>query len=218
MSLDAPLVDYRRRTRDRRDRHGHGRPAPQFPLKDLLDCRLAGILISDQLTSSSSARPARSSRSAHPELDDLRRGLPPRRHAALLGTRFRPAREFRAAGAGLADHGCSRSWPSRSRGLSAPRASTARTAFGVDGKVFRVLKFRSMRVDAEKRRRAVGHRQRRSRHARGQVPAQAPHRRAAAAVQCTARSTWASSVPRPERPEFVTQLNETIPYYRVRHA
>ena len=31
-------------------------------------------------------------------------------------------------------------------------------------------------------------------------------------------ATWVSSGPRPERPEFVATLAETIPYYRERHS
>ena len=89
---------------------------------------------------------------------------------------------------------------------------------GYGGRVFRVLKFRSMRVDAEKDGKARW--------------AQANDDRVTR-VGRFIRKTRIDELPqllnvlgghmsfvgpRPERPEFVKQLSETIPYYDERHA
>ena len=59
---------------------------------------------------------------------------------------------------------------------------------GRGGKVYRIVKLRSMIPDAEKRHRpAVGHRRRPAHHPRGQVPAQIAAGRSATVDQCAAR-------------------------------
>jgi sugar transferase (PEP-CTERM system associated) len=89
---------------------------------------------------------------------------------------------------------------------------------GYGGKVFRVLKFRSMRVDAEKDGKArwaqanddritrVGRFIRKTRI--DELPQ----------LLNVLRGHMSFVGPRPERPEFVKQLSETIPYYEERHA
>ena len=52
-----------------------------FPLKELLDCRLAGILISDQVTFLERETGKVHLEVLNAELDDLRPGFPPRWHA-----------------------------------------------------------------------------------------------------------------------------------------
>lgn len=88
---------------------------------------------------------------------------------------------------------------------------------GFEGKLFDVLKFRSMRVDAERDGKARW--------------AQKKDRRVTrvGAVSRTIRIDELPQIfnvlaghmrfvgPRPERPEFVTELSEKIPYYRERH-
>jgi sugar transferase (PEP-CTERM system associated) len=101
-------------------------------------------------------------------------------------------------------------------GLSAP-VFYGQPRVGYAGRVFRVLKFRSMRVDAEKDgvRWASEHDDRVTRVGRfirkvriDELP-----------QLINVLSGHMSFVgPRPERPEFVKQLNESIPYYDVRHA
>ena len=89
---------------------------------------------------------------------------------------------------------------------------------GCDGRVFRVHKFRSMRVDAEKDGKARW--------------AQANDDRITAAgrfIRKTRidelpqlfnvfRGQMSFVGPRPERPEFVQQFETNIPYYRERHT
>jgi sugar transferase (PEP-CTERM system associated) len=89
---------------------------------------------------------------------------------------------------------------------------------GYGGRVFRVLKFRSMRVDAEKDGKArwaqanddrvtrVGRFIRKTRI--DELPQ----------LLNVLRGHMSFVGPRPERPEFVRQLSETIPYYEERHA
>jgi sugar transferase (PEP-CTERM system associated) len=89
---------------------------------------------------------------------------------------------------------------------------------GYAGRVFRVLKFRSMRVDAEKDGKArwaqanddritrVGRFIRKTRI--DELPQ----------LLNVLRGHMSFVGPRPERPEFVKQLSETIPYYEERHA
>jgi lipopolysaccharide/colanic/teichoic acid biosynthesis glycosyltransferase len=88
---------------------------------------------------------------------------------------------------------------------------------GFEGKEFDVLKFRSMRVDAERDGKAQW--------------AQKEDRRITrvGAVSRTIRIDELPQIfnvlagdmrfvgPRPERPEFVEELNQSIPYYRERH-
>ncbi|MCX6627178.1 MAG: sugar transferase [Candidatus Solibacter sp.] len=103
--------------------------------------------------------------------------------------------------------------------LSSPGAVLYRqTRVGLDGALFTVYKFRSMRIDAE-----VG---------TGAVWAQKDDPRATAVGRIIRRIRFdelpqlfnvfkgeMSIVgPRPERPEFVRALNEQIPYYRQRHC
>jgi sugar transferase (PEP-CTERM system associated) len=89
---------------------------------------------------------------------------------------------------------------------------------GYAGRVFRVLKFRSMRVDAEKDGRArwaTANDDRVTRVGRFIRKVRIDELPQLFNV-LTGRMSFVG--PRPERPEFVKQLNETIPYYDVRHA
>ncbi len=101
-------------------------------------------------------------------------------------------------------------------GLSAP-VFYGQPRVGYAGRVFRVLKFRSMRVDAEKDgvRWASEHDDRVTRVGRfirkvriDELPQ----------LINVLNGHMSFVGPRPERPEFVKQLNESIPYYDVRHA
>lgn len=89
---------------------------------------------------------------------------------------------------------------------------------GYAGRVFRVLKFRSMRVDAEKdgkARWAQANDDRVTRVGRFIRKVRIDELPQLFNV-ISGRMSFVG--PRPERPEFVGQLAETIPYYDVRHA
>ena len=102
-------------------------------------------------------------------------------------------------------------------GLRAPMFYRQRRV-GLDGHAFNVLKFRSMRVDAErdgKARWATGSDDRVTRVGRfirkvriDELPQ----------IFNVLRGDMSFVGPRPERPEFVAQLNESIPYYDERHC
>ncbi len=89
---------------------------------------------------------------------------------------------------------------------------------GLGGRIFRLLKFRSMRIDAE----APG-------EARWAVKDDPRVTRVGAVIRTlridelpqiinVLRGDMSLVGPRPERPEFVAQLSETIPYYFQRHC
>jgi sugar transferase (PEP-CTERM system associated) len=89
---------------------------------------------------------------------------------------------------------------------------------GYAGRVFRVLKFRSMRIDAEKDGRARWATQNDDRVTRvGRFIRKVRIDELPQLFNVlTGRMSFVG--PRPERPEFVKQLSESIPYYDVRHA
>ncbi|MEO8595935.1 MAG: sugar transferase [Candidatus Solibacter sp.] len=92
------------------------------------------------------------------------------------------------------------------------------TRVGLDGSLFTVFKFRSMRVDAEVATGAVW--------AQKDDPRVTPVGRFIRAIRFdelpqlfnVLKGEMSIVGPRPERPEFVKALNEQIPYYRQRHC
>ena len=176
----------------------------QFPLKELLDCRLAGIEVIDLVTFLE-----RETGKVYLDMlipswmifgDGFRRDVM-RRYSERA---FDMLAELRAAAALVADHVADRARDQARRGSSRARASTASPAWVMRGQMFRVLKFRSMRVDAEKDGQARwADDQRRSRHARRPLHPQGAHRRAAAARSMCCAGDMSFVGPRPERPEFV---------------
>ncbi|HET8903824.1 MAG TPA: TIGR03013 family XrtA/PEP-CTERM system glycosyltransferase [Saccharospirillum sp.] len=88
---------------------------------------------------------------------------------------------------------------------------------GKDGKPFRIYKFRSMRQDAEKEGKAVWASENDSRVTR--VGAFIRNTRLDELPQLynVLRGDMSFVGPRPERPEFVSELNEKIPFYGTRH-
>jgi sugar transferase (PEP-CTERM system associated) len=103
--------------------------------------------------------------------------------------------------------------------LSSPGAVLYRqTRVGLDGSLFTVYKFRSMRIDAEVDTGAVW--------AQKDDPRVTTVGRIIRRIRFdelpqlfnVLRSEMSIVGPRPERPEFVKALNEQIPYYRQRHC
>ncbi|WP_196159549.1 TIGR03013 family XrtA/PEP-CTERM system glycosyltransferase [Reinekea sp. G2M2-21] len=89
---------------------------------------------------------------------------------------------------------------------------------GKDGKPFKIYKIRSMRQDAEKGGKAVWAKANDSRITK--VGAFIRNTRLDEIPQLwnVVKGEMSFVGPRPERPEFVDQLNEEIPFYRHRHA
>jgi sugar transferase (PEP-CTERM system associated) len=89
---------------------------------------------------------------------------------------------------------------------------------GLDGRQFRVLKFRSMRVDAEHDGQARWAQAGDSRVTRvGSIARKARIDELPQILNVLAGDMRFVG-PRPERPEFVARLSESIPYYRERHC
>ena len=187
-----------------------------FPLKELLDCRLAGILISEQVTFLE-----RETGKVHLEVlnpswmifgpgfrrDGMR--VQSERIFDLLASLMlliiaSPIMLLTVIAIKVTE------------GIRAP-IFYGQNRVGFDGKIFRVLKFRSMRVDAERngaqwattndsRVTTVGGFLRKTRI--DELPQ----------LLNVLRGDMSFVGPRPERPEFVDKLSETIPYYRERHS
>jgi len=94
----------------------------------------------------------------------------------------------------------------------------SQTRVGKDGKPFKIYKIRSMRQDAEKGGKAVWAKANDSRVTR--VGAFIRNTRLDEIPQLwnVLKGDMSFVGPRPERPEFVEQLNEEIPFYAHRHA
>jgi len=188
-----------------------------FPLKDLLECRLAGIVISEQVTFLE-----RETGKVHLELltpswiifggGFRRNGLRVRseRIFDLLASTgllllASPIMLLTALAIKIED------------GLAAP-VFYGQDRVGFAGRIFRVLKFRSMRVDAERDGKAQWATTNDNR-----VTALGKYLRKLRIDELpqllnVLRGEMSFVGPRPERPQFVDNLAETIPYYRERHC
>ncbi|MEJ0038424.1 MAG: TIGR03013 family XrtA/PEP-CTERM system glycosyltransferase [Gammaproteobacteria bacterium] len=94
----------------------------------------------------------------------------------------------------------------------------AQPRVGLGGKVFNVLKFRSMRTDAEKAGQAVWAKKGDSRVTRVGAFIRKCRIDELPQVLCVFRGHMSLVGPRPERPTFVAELSEKIPYYVQRHC
>jgi sugar transferase (PEP-CTERM system associated) len=101
-----------------------------------------------------------------------------------------------------------------------PRASIfyRQIRVGRYGKNFAVLKFRSMREDAEREGKAVWASKNDSRVTRVGAFMRKTRIDELPQIINVLRGEMSFVGPRPERPEFVQQLSERIPYYRERHT
>ncbi len=101
-----------------------------------------------------------------------------------------------------------------------PRASIfyRQVRVGQYGRVFRLMKFRSMREDAECEGKAQWAQRNDSRVTRVGAFIRMTRIDELPQILNVLRGEMSFVGPRPERPEFVEQLNERIPYYRERHS
>ncbi|MFU8816859.1 MAG: TIGR03013 family XrtA/PEP-CTERM system glycosyltransferase [Pseudomonadales bacterium] len=88
---------------------------------------------------------------------------------------------------------------------------------GLDGKPFQVLKFRSMATDAEKEGQAIWAQQNDPRVTRIGAAIRKTRIDELPQLFNVLRGNMSFVGPRPERPVFVDELNEAIPYYAQRH-
>jgi sugar transferase (PEP-CTERM system associated) len=189
----------------------------QYPLKDLLDCRLAGIEIIELASFFE-----RETGKVYLDIlipswmifgNGFRRDVMRR----YTETAFDVAASFALLLMALPVMAITVLAIKLEEGIRAP-VLYGQARMGYGGRVFRVLKFRSMRIDAEKDGRArwaTANDDRVTRVGRFIRKVRIDELPQLFNV-LTGRMSFVG--PRPERPEFVKQLNETIPYYDVRHA
>jgi sugar transferase (PEP-CTERM system associated) len=189
----------------------------QFPLKDLLDCRLAGVEVIELASFFE-----RETGKVYLDIlipswmifgSGFRRDII-RRYSE---TAFDVVASFALLLLALPIMALTVLAIKLEEGFSAP-VLYGQPRVGYAGKVFRVLKFRSMRVDAEKDGRArwaTANDDRVTRVGRFIRKVRIDELPQLFNV-LTGRMSFVG--PRPERPEVVKQLNESIPYYDVRHA
>lgn len=91
------------------------------------------------------------------------------------------------------------------------------TRVGLDGREFRIFKFRSMRVDAEAQAAAQWAQEDDPRITRAGVFMRKHRLDELPQLFNVLKGDMSLVGPRPERPEFVCELAEKIPYYAVRH-
>ena len=89
---------------------------------------------------------------------------------------------------------------------------------GQYGRPFRLMKFRSMRIDAESAGKPIWASKNDSRVTRVGAFIRKTRIDELPQILNVLRGEMSFVGPRPERPEFVSQLNERIPYYRERHS
>ena len=189
----------------------------QFPLKDLLDCRLAGIEVIELASFLERETgkvyldiliPSWMIFGAGFRRDVLRR---------YTEAAFDLAASFALLLIALPVMAITVLAIKMEEGISAP-VLYGQPRVGYGGRVFRVLKFRSMRVDAEKDGRARWATANDDRVTRvGRFIRKVRIDELPQLFNVLAgRMSFVG--PRPERPEFVKELNEKIPYYDVRHA
>jgi sugar transferase (PEP-CTERM system associated) len=102
-------------------------------------------------------------------------------------------------------------------GLAAPILYRQRRV-GLEGRVFDVFKFRSMRVDAERPGQAVWAQKSDARVTRVGALIRKVRIDELPQIFNVLRGDMSLVGPRPERPEFVAGLEDRVPYYRERHC
>ena len=188
-----------------------------FPISELLNCRLAGVDVTEQLT-------FLERETGRVRLDILNPAW------LIFGEGFRrdPVRRLTSRGLDLAAALCvlALAWPfmlltalaiKLEEGWRAPVLYRQRRV-GLLGESFELLKFRSMRVDAEKDGQAQWARKGDPRVTRVGAFIRRVRLDELPQLLNVLRGQMSFVGPRPERPEFVAELAERIPYYVERHS
>ena len=213
---DESLLDYARAQRINEivvvmdDRRKH------FPSHDLLACRMAGIHVSDPLTFYECQTGQVKTELLSPHWlifsagfgqtrihDAIKRGLD-LVFALILLAVFSPFMLLTMASIVRED------------GWGAP-VLFSQTRVGRDGRTFRIYKFRSMRTDAEAEAKAQWAQQDDPRITRAGVFMRKHRLDELPQLFNVIKGDMSLVGPRPERPEFVSDLSEKFPYYFVRH-
>lgn len=186
----------------------------QFPLGEFLDCKLAGVTVTDALGF------------CERELGKIDIDLlSPSWMVYSDGFKYSRMRNFakRVFDVGISLVFLAVLWPFMLLTALAVLFDGGRPVLysqervGINGKIFRIYKFRSMRQDAEKEGKAVWASKNDSRVTK--VGAFIRNTRLDELPQLYNVIVGDMSFvgPRPERPQFVEQLNEQVPFYATRH-
>ncbi len=188
-----------------------------FPVHELLECRLAGVSVTDLVD-------FLESETGKVRLDVLN----PSWFIFASGFSRNPMRQLTER---LLDIGASLlillfAWPfmllaalaiKLEDGWRAP-VLYSQTRVGLEGRRFEVLKFRSMRRDAESGGRAQWAQERDPRVTKVGAVIRKVRIDELPQLFNVLRGDMSFVGPRPERPEFVAQFEQTVPYYRERHT
>jgi sugar transferase (PEP-CTERM system associated) len=188
-----------------------------FPILELLECRLAGIDISELLT-------FLERETGRVRIDVLNPSW------MIFGEGFRrdTLRLFSARALDLLGSSLILlvAWPLMIAAMIAIKIEDgwrapvfyAQPRVGLGGKIFNVLKFRSMRIDAEREGKAIWAQKGDSRVTRVGTFIRKTRIDEIPQILCVLRGHMSLVGPRPERPAFVAELSEKIPYYVQRHC
>lgn len=188
-----------------------------FPVHDLLECRLSGISVCELVD-------FLESETGKVRLDVLN----PSWIIFAPGFSRTPLRQFSERALDLA--ACvallAITWPlmlltalaiKLEEGLRAP-VLYSQVRVGLEGRHFMVLKFRSMRVDAEHGGKPIWAKKGDPRVTRVGAFIRKTRLDELPQLLNVLRGDMSFVGPRPERPEFVSELEQRIPYYRERHS
>lgn len=188
-----------------------------FPVHELLECRLSGVAVTDLVD-------FLEAETGKVRLDVLN----PSWIIFAPGFSRSPVRQFseRALDVVATIALLAVAWPfmllvvlfiKLEEGIRAP-VLYSQVRVGLEGRHFRVLKFRSMRVDAETGGKAIWATSRDPRVTRVGAVIRKTRLDELPQLFNVLNGDMSFVGPRPERPEFVVELEQRIPYYRERHT
>jgi sugar transferase (PEP-CTERM system associated) len=188
----------------------------RFPMDQLLECRLEGVEINELVTFLERETGKVRLDILNPSWMIFAEGFRQGRAQGVLERLFDIVASFALLALAAPFMLLTAAAIKLSDGFSAP-IFYRQVRVGQYGRPFKLLKFRSMRVDAE-RDGAQWAQKNDSRITRIGSLIRLTRIDELPQILNVLRGEMSFVGPRPERPEFVEQLNETIPYYRERHS
>jgi len=189
----------------------------RFPMDQLLECRLEGVEINDLVTFLERETGKVRLDILNPSWMIFAEGFRQGRAQSILERLFDVVASFALLAVTAPVMLLTVAAIKLSDGLRAP-IFYRQVRVGQYGKPFKLLKFRSMREDAERNGQAQWEQKNDSRITRVGSFIRTTRIDELPQILNVLRGEMSFVGPRPERPEFVEQLNETIPYYRERHS
>ncbi len=188
-----------------------------FPMDQLLECRLEGVEINDLVTFLERETGKVRLDILNPSWMIFAEGFRQGRAQSILERLFDVVASFAMLAVAAPVMVLTAAAIKLSDGWRAP-ILYRQVRVGQYGKPFKLLKFRSMREDAERNGQAQWAQKNDSRITRVGSFIRTTRIDELPQILNVLRGEMSFVGPRPERPEFVEQLNETIPYYRERHS